>query len=97
MPRYGKSRETATATATATATTLSLPKSSAVSFDTTATPVRRHVSQPIVQSQVNVQPPTPSMAASNSTKMARGHAKRVLQTLACYKLKALPVTGILET
>ena len=56
-------------------------KASAVSFDTTATPVRRHVSQPIVQPQVNVQPPTPSMTASNSTKMMRGHTKDVRQTL----------------
>ncbi|KAI6042627.1 hypothetical protein EDC04DRAFT_2563903 [Pisolithus marmoratus] len=48
-------------------------KISAVSFDTTATPIRRHTSQPaVVQPQVNVQPPTPSTTASNFTKMARG-------------------------
>ncbi|KAI6030806.1 hypothetical protein F5J12DRAFT_310419 [Pisolithus orientalis] len=48
-------------------------KIAAVSFDTTATPIRRHVSQPAtVQPQVNVQPPTPSTTASNFTKMARG-------------------------
>ncbi|KAL4070019.1 hypothetical protein V8B97DRAFT_1967591 [Scleroderma yunnanense] len=56
-------------------------KASAVSFDTTVTPVRRHVSQPVAQPQVNVQPPTPSMTVSNATKMVRGQAKDVRQTL----------------
>ena len=56
-------------------------KASAVSFDTTATPVRRHVSQPVVQPHVNIQPPTPSVAASTSTKMVRSHVKDIRQTL----------------
>lgn len=51
-----------------------------VSFDTTATPIRRHVSQPpAVQLHVNVQPPTPSTSGSRFTKMARGLARDVRQ------------------
>lgn len=50
----------------------------AVSFDTTATPIRRHASQPAaVQPHVNVQPPTPSIATPNFTKMARGLTRDV--------------------
>ncbi|KAG6336271.1 hypothetical protein ID866_2825 [Astraeus odoratus] len=53
-------------------------KASVVSFDITATPVRRHVSQPVtVQPHVNVQPPTPS--TSNFTKMATGLTRDVRQ------------------
>ncbi|KAI6166665.1 hypothetical protein EDD17DRAFT_1544980 [Pisolithus thermaeus] len=53
-------------------------KISAVSFDTTATPIRRHASQPAaVQPHVNVQPPTPSTTTSNFTKMARGLTRDV--------------------
>ncbi|KIJ60268.1 hypothetical protein HYDPIDRAFT_117349 [Hydnomerulius pinastri MD-312] len=53
---------------------------SAVSFDTTATPIRRHVSQPaVVHPHVNVQPPTPSTSGSRFTKMARGLARDVRQ------------------
>ncbi|KIK80929.1 hypothetical protein PAXRUDRAFT_833216 [Paxillus rubicundulus Ve08.2h10] len=54
-------------------------KASAVSFDVTTTPSRRHVSQPsVVQPQLNIQPPTPS-ASSRFTKMARGLARDVRQ------------------
>ncbi|KAF9220472.1 hypothetical protein BS17DRAFT_787047 [Gyrodon lividus] len=53
-------------------------KVSTVSFDTTATPIRRHVSQPAVaQPQVKIQPPTPSASGSRFTKMARGLARDV--------------------
>ncbi|KAI6129686.1 hypothetical protein EDD16DRAFT_1823476 [Pisolithus croceorrhizus] len=53
-------------------------KVSVVSFDTTATPIRRHASQPAaVQPHVNVQPPTPSTTTSNFTKMARGLTRDV--------------------
>lgn len=49
-----------------------------VAFDTTASPIRRHVSQPAaIQPQVNVQPPTPSTSGSRFTKMARGLVRDV--------------------
>ncbi|KAG8214777.1 hypothetical protein J3R82DRAFT_9913 [Butyriboletus roseoflavus] len=51
-----------------------------VSFDTTATPIRRHVSQPVaIQPHLNVQPPTPSTSGSRFTKMARGLVRDVRQ------------------
>ncbi|KAF8552741.1 hypothetical protein OG21DRAFT_1511060 [Imleria badia] len=51
-----------------------------VAFDTTATPVRRHISQPVaIQPNVNVQPPTPSTSGSRFTKMARGLVRDVRQ------------------
>ncbi|KAF8133420.1 hypothetical protein EV363DRAFT_1259120 [Boletus edulis] len=50
-----------------------------VAFDTTATPIRRHVSQHVVQPSVNVQQATPSTSGSRFTKMARGLAREVRQ------------------
>lgn len=51
-----------------------------VAFDTTATPSRRHVSQPTpIQPHVNVQPPTPSTSGSRFTKTARGLVRDVRQ------------------
>ncbi|KAG9315545.1 hypothetical protein JVU11DRAFT_3166 [Chiua virens] len=51
-----------------------------VSFDTTATPLRRHVSQPApARPHVTVQPPTPSTSGSRFTKMARGLVRDVRQ------------------
>lgn len=55
-------------------------KASAVSFDTTVTPIRRHASQPVAaQPQLNVQPPTPSITASSLSKMAQAHTREVRQ------------------
>ena len=51
-----------------------------VAFDTTASPIRRHASQPaVIQPHVNVQPPTPSTSGSRFTKMARGLVRDVRQ------------------
>lgn len=51
-----------------------------VSFDTTATPIRRHASQPVtIHPHVSVQPPTPSTSGSRFTKMARGLVRDVRQ------------------
>lgn len=67
-----------------------------VSFDTTATPIRRHVSQPATtQPLVNVQPPTPSTSGSRFTKMARVLARDVRQAQEQWQENnvPLPMTG----
>lgn len=67
-----------------------------VAFDTAATPIRRHVSQPaVIQPNVHVQPPTPSTSGSRFTKMARGLVRDVRQAQEQWQEEdgAVPVAG----
>ncbi|KAI9568343.1 hypothetical protein HD554DRAFT_2328652 [Boletus coccyginus] len=67
-----------------------------VAFDTTATPIRRHVSQPTaIQPHVHVQPPTPSASGSRFTKTARGLVRDVRQAQEQWQQEeaAVPATG----
>jgi len=67
-----------------------------VAFDTTATPIRRHVSQPAaIQPHVHVQPPTPSASGSRFTKTARGLVRDVRQAQEQWQQEeaAVPATG----